>query len=107
MRSLRRRLLAWLLPPLLIVGLVAAAGAYIFMDRRLNAAYDQDLGDIARALVPYVRVNGPTVTLEVTPGVPHVFQGFAALLDEAGAALDRASAFLRTQFALTQSVRTA
>jgi epsilon-lactone hydrolase len=47
------------------------------------------------------------VTLEVTPGVPHVFQGFAALLDEAGAALDRASAFLRTQFALAQSVRTA
>jgi acetyl esterase/lipase len=47
------------------------------------------------------------ITLEVTPGVPHVFQGFAALLDEAGTALDRASAFLRTQFALTQSVRTA
>ena len=47
------------------------------------------------------------VTLEVTPGVPHVFQGFAALLDEAGAALDRASAFLRTQFSLTQSVQTA
>jgi len=66
MRSLRGRLLAWLLPPLLIVGLVAAAGAYVFMDRRLNLAYDQDLGDIARALVPYVRVNGPSVTLEVT-----------------------------------------
>jgi acetyl esterase/lipase len=47
------------------------------------------------------------VTLEVTPGVPHVFQGFAALLDEADAALDRASAFLRTQFALTRSVQTA
>jgi monoterpene epsilon-lactone hydrolase len=41
------------------------------------------------------------VTLEVTPGVPHVFQGFAALLDEAGAALDRASDFLKTQFAVT------
>jgi monoterpene epsilon-lactone hydrolase len=40
------------------------------------------------------------VTLEVTPGVPHVFQGFAALLDEADAALNRASAFLKTQFAL-------
>jgi acetyl esterase/lipase len=39
------------------------------------------------------------VTLEVTPGVPHVFQGFAGLLDEAGAALDRASDFLNTQFA--------
>jgi acetyl esterase/lipase len=39
------------------------------------------------------------VTLEVTPGVPHVFQGFAGLLDEAGAALDRAANFLNTQFA--------
>lgn len=37
------------------------------------------------------------VTLDVTPGAPHVFQGYAALLDEAGAALDRASAFVRTQ----------
>ncbi|MDX6234540.1 MAG: epsilon-lactone hydrolase [Nocardioidaceae bacterium] len=40
------------------------------------------------------------VTLEVTAGVPHVFQGFAALLDEADTALDRASAFLRAQFAV-------
>jgi epsilon-lactone hydrolase len=39
------------------------------------------------------------VTLDVTPGVPHVFQGFAGLLDEAGAALDRASDFLNTHFA--------
>jgi epsilon-lactone hydrolase len=41
------------------------------------------------------------VSLEVTPGVPHVFQGFAALLDEAGAALDRASEFLTRQLAVT------
>jgi acetyl esterase/lipase len=40
------------------------------------------------------------VTLDVTSGVPHVFQGFAAILDEAGEALDRASDFLKTQFAL-------
>jgi epsilon-lactone hydrolase len=39
------------------------------------------------------------VTLEVTPGVPHVFQGFAGLLDEAGAALDRATDFLKTHLA--------
>jgi acetyl esterase/lipase len=39
------------------------------------------------------------VTLEVTPGVPHVFQGFSGLLDEAGAALDRASDFVRAQLA--------
>jgi acetyl esterase/lipase len=41
------------------------------------------------------------VTLEVTAGVPHVFQGFAALLDEGDAALDRASEFLTTQFAVS------
>jgi acetyl esterase/lipase len=34
------------------------------------------------------------VSLEVTPGVAHVFQAFAALLDEAGAALDSAGAFI-------------
>ncbi len=45
------------------------------------------------------------VTLEVTPGVPHVFQGFAGLLDEAGEALDRASDFLRSHLALTGSVK--
>ena len=39
------------------------------------------------------------VTLDVTPGVPHVFQGFAAVLDEGDAALDRAATFLRTQLA--------
>ncbi len=42
------------------------------------------------------------VTLEVTPGVPHVFQGLAAALDEGDAALDRASVSLNTQFAAMQ-----
>ena len=35
------------------------------------------------------------VTLDVVAGAPHVFQAFAAVLDEATAALDRAAAFLR------------
>jgi acetyl esterase/lipase len=43
------------------------------------------------------------VTLEVTPGVPHVFQGFAAMLEEGNDALDRAATFLSTHFAATQS----
>jgi monoterpene epsilon-lactone hydrolase len=34
------------------------------------------------------------VTLEITPGVPHVFQTYGGLLDEAGAALDRAGEFV-------------
>jgi epsilon-lactone hydrolase len=37
------------------------------------------------------------VTLEVTPGAPHVFQGFGGLLDEAVAALGRASEFITAQ----------
>jgi hypothetical protein len=39
------------------------------------------------------------VTLAVVPGVPHVFQGFAAALDEGDAALDRAANFLKDQLA--------
>jgi hypothetical protein len=39
------------------------------------------------------------VVLDVTPGVPHVFQAFAAVLDEGGAALDRAATFLNRHFA--------
>jgi acetyl esterase/lipase len=44
------------------------------------------------------------VTLEVTPGVPHVFQAYAGLLDEARAALDRASDFLRAHLAQRPSL---
>jgi len=43
-----------------------------------------------------------TVTLDVTDSVPHVFQAFAAMLDEADAALGRASTFLRTNLAATE-----
>jgi acetyl esterase/lipase len=53
------------------------------------------LGLTARAAIADVPVR-----LEVTPGVPHVFQGFAGLLDEGSAALDRAAEFLNTVFAL-------
>jgi two-component system, OmpR family, sensor histidine kinase TctE len=67
MASLRLRLLAWLLPPLLFVGLVAAWGADAFMQRRLTEAYDLDLGDIARAIAAYVRAPGGKISLELTP----------------------------------------
>jgi len=59
--------LAWLLPPLLVVAIVAAGGAYMFLERRLTAAYDHDLGDIARALVPYIRDEGGRLHLDFTP----------------------------------------
>src|SRR3954454_5169879 len=43
-----------------------------------------------------------TVMLDVTDGVPHVFQAFAAMLDEADAALDRASTFFKANLAATE-----
>jgi monoterpene epsilon-lactone hydrolase len=39
------------------------------------------------------------VTLEVVPGVPHVFQAYAAVLEEGDAALDRVATFLTENFA--------
>ena len=44
-------------------------------------------------------------TLEVTPHVPHVFQGFAAALDEGDAALDRAAAFMKARLGGAESTR--
>ena len=35
------------------------------------------------------------VVLDITANVPHVFQSFTGVLDEAGEALDRAALFLR------------
>jgi len=68
------------LPPLLI-----QVGSHeILLSDALRLAERAALSDVA-------------VTLDVTPGVPHVFQGFAAFLDEAGAALDRATDFVKAQ----------
>jgi acetyl esterase/lipase len=66
------------LPPLLI-----QAGSHeILLDDAIRLATRAAHDDVA-------------VTLDVTPGVPHVFQSFAAILDEGDAALTRAGAFLR------------
>jgi epsilon-lactone hydrolase len=70
------------LPPLLI-----QAGSHeILLDDATRLAARAAAADVA-------------VRLEVTPGVPHVFQGFAAVLDEGDAALARAGAFLRAHLA--------
>jgi monoterpene epsilon-lactone hydrolase len=51
------------------------------------------LSDALR-LAARAAMNDVEVTLEVVPGAPHVFQGFAALVEEANAALDRAATFV-------------
>lgn len=66
-------------PPMLI-----QAGSHeILLDDALQVANRAAAADVS-------------VTLEVVPGMPHVFQGFAAELDEGAAALDSAGTFLRT-----------
>jgi epsilon-lactone hydrolase len=60
------------------------------------------LSDALR-LAERAAISDVPVTLDVTPGVPHVFQAYAGLLDEAGAALDRASDFLTAQLAHSPS----
>jgi epsilon-lactone hydrolase len=67
------------LPPLLI-----QAGSYeILLDDSVRLAARAAAADVS-------------VSLEVTPGVPHVFQAFAAVLDEGDAALDNVTRFLET-----------
>ena len=61
----------------------------------IQAGSHEILLDDATRLAARAAAADVQVTLEVTPGVPHVFQAFAALLDEAGAALDSAGAFIR------------
>jgi acetyl esterase/lipase len=56
------------------------------------------LGDAVR-LAGRAAISDVPVALDVTPGVPHVFQAYAGLLDEAGGALDRASDFLNAHLA--------
>jgi two-component system sensor histidine kinase TctE len=90
MRSLRKRLLAWLLLPLVMVGIAAGSGAYVFLDRRLTAAYDLDLSDIARAIVPYVRMRNGVLALTLSPDADLVLRADStdkityAVLDEKG-----------------------
>jgi monoterpene epsilon-lactone hydrolase len=70
------------LPPLMI-----QAGSHeVLLDDALRLARGAATADVA-------------VTLEITPGVPHVFQAYHPILDEAPAALDRAGRFLSVHLA--------
>jgi acetyl esterase/lipase len=77
------------LPPLLI-----QVGSHeILLSDALRLAEQAATSDVA-------------VTLEVVPGVPHVFQAYAAVLDEGDAALLRAANFVQAHFVVTRpSVR--
>ncbi|WP_435172225.1 alpha/beta hydrolase [Actinacidiphila sp. bgisy145] len=60
----------------------------------LQVGTNEILLDDATRLATRAREAGVDVILDVTAGVPHVFQAFTGLLDEADEALDRAALFL-------------
>ena len=61
----------------------------------IQAGSHEILLDDATRLAAHAAAADVAITLQVTPGVPHVFQGFAAMLDEGDAALTSAGEFLR------------
>ena len=62
----------------------------------IQAGSHEILLDDAVRLAATAAAHDVEVTLQITPEVPHVFQAFAAILDEGKTALASAGAFLRT-----------
>ena len=60
----------------------------------IQAGTHEVLLDDAIRLARQAAIADVEVTLGITPGVPHVFQAYHAILDEATTALDRAGQFL-------------
>src|ERR1700735_1793976 len=61
----------------------------------IQAGSHEVLLDDATRLAAKAAADDVAVILDITPAVPHVFQAFAALLDEADAALNRAARFVQ------------
>ena len=61
----------------------------------IQAGSHEVLLDDATRLAAKAAADDVAVILDITPGVPHVFQAFAALLDEGDIALNRAARFIK------------
>ncbi|HEY1567858.1 MAG TPA: alpha/beta hydrolase [Solirubrobacteraceae bacterium] len=70
----------------------------------IQAGTHEVLLDDALRLARALATAGIEVTLEIIPGVPHVFQAYHAILDEGTAALDRAGARLWAHLAGVERV---
>jgi acetyl esterase/lipase len=70
----------------------------------IQAGSHEVLLDDAVRLAGQAATADVEVTLQITPGVPHVFQAYAPMLDEAGAALDRAAQLLSAYLAGAERV---
>ncbi len=70
----------------------------------IQAGTHEVLLDDAIRLARQAAAADVEVTLDITPGVPHVFQAYYPILDEAAAALDRAGQLLSARLANTERV---
>ncbi len=70
----------------------------------IQAGTHEVLLDDALRLARAAALADVEVTLDVTPGVPHVFQAYYPMLDEATAALDRAGQLLSAHLASAERV---
>ncbi len=70
----------------------------------IQAGTHEVLLDDAVRLARQAATADVQVTLDITPGVPHVFQAYYPILDEAAAALDRAGQLLSAHLAVTERV---
>jgi acetyl esterase/lipase len=70
----------------------------------IQAGSHEVLLDDAIRLARQAATADVDVTLDITPGVPHVFQAFYPMLDEAAAALDRAGQLLSARLASAETV---
>ena len=70
----------------------------------IQAGTHEVLLDDAIRLARQAATADVQVTLDITPGVPHVFQAYYPILDEAAAALDRAGQLLSAHLATAERV---
>jgi monoterpene epsilon-lactone hydrolase len=70
----------------------------------IQAGTHEVLLDDAVRLARQAATADVEVTLDITPGVPHVFQAYYPMLDEAAAALDRAGQLLSEHLAAAERV---
>jgi monoterpene epsilon-lactone hydrolase len=70
----------------------------------IQAGSHEVLLDDAVRLAQQAATADVEVTLEITPGVPHVFQAYHGILDEGAAALDRAGQLLSAHLAAAERV---
>jgi two-component system, OmpR family, sensor histidine kinase TctE len=70
--SLRRTLLSWLIPPLLLVMVLGSYASFEYSYRAATRAFDQSLIDTAMALGGHIRMHGSAATIEISAATDQI-----------------------------------